>query len=202
MKKILAIVLVLVMVLTTGCGASAKFEKGSIKDSVYTNETADLTFTLPEGWTFSSEEELKTLMDQAGEVVGEDTAKAADITTLYDCMAVSADQTANIIFMYENTALSGNADISAKDYADAVIDGLLATSATTGLNYQVGEAGEIEIAGKTYYCGVTTVDLGEGVVMEQRYVLRKLDKYMLSMCITTFPGLSDTSAEDIIAAIS
>lgn len=203
MKKILAIVLVFVMVMATGCGAADlfKFEKGTIDGDVYTNKAADVSFTLPKGWTFSTQEELDAMMEASGEVVGEDIANAANITTVYDCMANSADSTANILFMYENTALSGNADISEKDYLDAVGEGLVSSSSTTGLNYQIGETSEMEINGKTYYCGVATVDLGEGVTMEQRYIARKLDSYMFCACVTTFPGLSDTDFDTILANI-
>lgn len=198
MKKLLAIALVLVMVLATGCGGEGKFvfEKGSIKDNVYTNKAADVTFTLPEGWSFSTQEVLDGLMSQAGEIVGEDAAEMAELTTVYDCMAASLDAAANIIFMYENTALSDNAAISENDYAQAVIDGLVAA----GISYKLGECNYITIDDKDYYSFITTVDLGEAT-LEQRYLIRKLDDYMLSMCITTFPGLT-ISSDDIIAAIS
>lgn len=164
---------------------------GSIKGDVYINEFADFSFTLPGGWTFSSKEDLDALMSQAGE--------EAELTTVYDCMALNADSTANVLIMFENTAVTGNADISEKDYADSVTT-LLTSGQASDWKYEVVDASKADISGKTYYTTTVSADTGIGVDTEQTLLFRKLGDYMLSICVSTYPGITE-SAQDIIAAI-
>ena len=67
MKKLFAALLCLCLLFT--CAALGEDDpKGTYQDNVYTNTTAGLTFTLPEGWTFTSQEDLLAMLDTASDL--------------------------------------------------------------------------------------------------------------------------------------
>lgn len=202
MRKYLVIALAAVMLLVTGCGANepVKLERGSIEGSVYTNKSADVTFTLPDGWSFSEQEVLDSLMSQTGKTAGEDAAANIESTTVYDCMAVSQDASCAIAFFYEDVGLSNNPDISEKEYADALKNSLLSSDSMDGITYDIGEFSDITVGGNSYYGGTVRADFGDAAI-EQRYLTRKIGDYMFSIYIMTIPGVS-VSSDEILAAIS
>ena len=189
MKKILcALLAVLMMMSIVGCSTeSAKFDPGKVVGNVYTSEYAGLTFTAPEGWTFSSDEEIADLMGISMELVTDNEAaqKIAELTTVYGMMAKSADQLNNVQVVFENTSLTGS-KLSAEDYVELVASQLDTVYADFGATFEASDVETIKIGTNDYSYIDISVDMGDGLVLEQGYACRKIDKYMASIVITAY----------------
>ena len=194
--KVLAILVMIVLSLAvlTGCGkkeentnsnvdntanvgtteTKKEIARGKWEDNVYTSEFAELKFTLPEGWTRSTDEEIAAMM-QLGATMLEDegkyNAEIAKLTSVYDMLAKSADQTSNIQVMMEKVALS------ADEYAETLKTSL------EQLSYNIGETTEKTIGGNTYKAVTATVDIS-GMKMEQSYYVRKEGDYIVGIIVT------------------
>ena len=189
MKKILcALLAVLMMMSIVGCSTeSAKFDPGKVVGNVYTSEYAGLTFTAPEGWTFASDEEIADLMGLSMELVTDNEAaqKIAELTTVYGMMAKSADQLNNVQVVFENTSLTGS-KLSAEDYVELVASQLDTVYADFGATFEASDVETIKIGTNDYSYIDISVDMGDGLVLEQGYACRKIDKYMASIVITAY----------------
>lgn len=168
-----------------------EIDLGSISGgAVYTNDFAGLTFALPEGWSFATEEELAEMMSVGAETVfGEDKQKLVEYaieSTVYDMSAYSADLSQNLMVMFENTSryLLGGL-LSAEDYLDALESNFDLVQEFT---YVIEGRSDITIGGVEYKCLSTSV---EGYGIYQDYVVRREGKYMI--CIA-FTGLEPNPA--------
>lgn len=192
--KIVAIVMMLVLSLTvlTGCGnkeentstgeqqqeTKKEISRGTWEGDVYTSEFAELKFTLPEGWTRSTDEEIAATMQLGADVLADEGKYQSEISKLknvYDMMAKSADQTSNIQVMMEKTAYD------ADTYAASLKKGL---EEVQQLDYTVGDATETTIGGNTYKAVTATVEMS-GVSMEQSYYIRTEGDYMVAIIVTS-----------------
>ena len=191
--KIVAIIMMLVLSLTVlaGCGKTEEntaageqqetkkeLSRGTWDGDVYTSEFAGLKFTLPEGWTRSTDEEIAEVMQLGEEVLADEgkyNSELAKLTTVYDMMAKSADQTANIQVMMEKTTY----DVDA--YAATLKKGL---EEVQSIPYEVGEPTETTICGNTYKAVTATVEMS-GVKMEQSYYIRVEGDYMVAIIVTS-----------------
>lgn len=203
MKKILAIILVVVMLCCTACGQvteeDKKLVRGTVENGVFTSEFGDFTFTPPATWTFASDDEILAMMDLSAADMTEEEKKNLELgklKTIYDAM-VACEDGANVIIMYENLALTiGGTSYDEAAYAEALSTGLVGQGITSDTN----NLQETTIGGNKYVVFTGTA-AGEGYTLEQKYLLRKIDNYMLCICITTVPGMT-TSYDDIVKMFS
>lgn len=74
------------------------YEKGTIKDQVWSSDYLGLTFTAPEGWAYFTDEQLKTLLGQGADNMNVDKSEidAAVSKTVYEFMAMKTDNTASV----------------------------------------------------------------------------------------------------------
>ncbi len=205
MKKILCAILALVMLLSVcGCAAAPAgpaFTAGEVNGNVYTNEFAGLTFTAPEDWTFSSEEELAQMMNVSLDIIADDNEyakKIAELTTVYGMMAQSGDSTSNVQVMFENVAITGNKNITAEKYVETVCGLLESTYADMGATCSINDTKTVTIGGNEYVYLTVDVDY-LGVAMQQAYACRKIDKYMANIVIT---AAGEMTSDDILALFS
>jgi len=205
MKKILCAILAVVMLLSVcGCQTAVSgpaFTAGEVNGNVYTNEFAGITFTAPEDWTFSTEEELAELMDVSLDLVADENEyakKIAELSTVYGMMASSTDGATNVQVMFENVAITGNRNITAEDYVSTVTGMLESTYADMGATCSINDAETIKIGENEYV--YLTVDVEYlGVSMQQAYACRKIDKYMANIVIT---AAGDLTSDDVVAMFS
>lgn len=210
--KVLAILVMLVLSLAvlTGCGkkeentntenttnagttepeqTKKEISRGKWEDNVYTSDFAELKFTLPEGWTRSTDEEIAAMM-QLGAAMLEDegkyNAEIAKLTSVYDMLAKSADQTSNIQVMMEKVPLS------ADEYAETLKKNL---ASLEQLSYNIGETTETTIGGNTYKAVNATVEIS-GMKMEQSYYVRREGDYIVGIIVT---ASGDVTANDIMS---
>lgn len=203
MKKILAIIMVVAMLCCTACGQITEEDKelvrGTVENGVFTSEFADFTFTPPSTWTLASDDEILAMMDFSAADMTEAEKKNIELgklKTIYDAM-VACDDGANVIIMYENLALTiGGTSYDEAAYAEALATGMEGQ----GITCDTTNLGEVTIGGNKYV--VFTGSSGTAdYTIEQKYLLRKIDNYMLCVCVTTVPGMT-TSFDDIIAMFS
>lgn len=196
-KKSFAVLIALALLVSvlSGCafGGSAESEaqepaeediKGEWKDDVYTNRYLNLKFTLPEGWTASSDEEMLELMNLGSELMENKaglTSELLKVKVVYNMMAADSTTGSNIIVSMENLALTiGGTGIDEEAYAEAVASQL---QAVDNFDYTIGERSQVEIAGGTFLKAPVTMN-ADGVTLEQAYYLRRIGEYMAILMVT------------------
>jgi len=195
MKKVLSITVVLMLVaaLLGGCGGSEQKEltRGVWEDDTYVSEYANLKVSLPEGWTAATDEELAEIMGVAADILTEQgteiTQELLEKTTIYDMMAQNLSTGANILVMYENMNLTaGGSKMDLEEYVEALKTQMAEVDIYKSVEY--GDLREEKIGEDTYQVMEANVLDYE---FSQYYYLRKIDKYMLVVCI------SQQSSEDV-----
>ena len=91
------------------------FSVGSTTGITYESEFLSIGCSLPDGWTFYTDEEIKELNNMSSDLAGEEYEKLMEESTLvYDMMAVSDDQISsiNIILEKSNAAAVALFDLS------------------------------------------------------------------------------------------
>lgn len=203
MKKTLALLLSLALILALcgGClfnaGLDRKLVRGSWNDDVYTNEFADIRFTLPEGWLAATDEEIANLMGLAAETLEDEdkwAVEAAKLTTVYDMMAQDPATGNNIIVMFENLSMViGGTSMSEEDYLESAKEQVASMSS---MDYTFNEPYHTEIGGVKYLASrADSADIG----LSQYYLMHKQNKYMVALIVSIF---DETDAEDIIGQFS
>ncbi len=191
MKKFLAVMMTIVLIATfSACGKVSEEDRalvrGTLEGNTYTSSFAGFTFTPPDSWAFSSEEEILSLMDISSEDKDNADKLAEEIAkqkTIYETMAANADTGSNVIIMYENLSLTlGGTSYDEKKYANTLISQL----EDADYEYTFETTENLDFAGNTYY-RMTAAAVYESVTVEQVYLLRKIDNYMLVICISHVP---------------
>lgn len=178
----------------------AAFSRGSVSEdgNTYTSDYLGITFTLPEGWFFLTDEDIAQVMDIGSEIAFEEgAAEANDIvsqTTIYDMMASNETGNTNVSLMFENLSLHiGGTSITEKDYANTLNEQL---SALESIGYEVAEPTEKQLAGDTYtVLSASIPDYGT----YQEYYIRRVDNYMLALIFT---GTSDPASSGVDVCFS
>ena len=206
MKKLVALLLALVMVfLLIGCGANpkekeahaqkAEISRGKIENGIYTNDFLGITFTKPQSWIFSTDEEIAALINISAESFLNENLKEIleNNPTIYDMMVKDILTNTNINVTFENLEKSFATNITEEQYAEVVkqqyanLTGMSVTFAEEINTVKLGEADFTQIV-----CSVEAY----GVNMTQIYYFRKVDKYMGSVIVTITSGYT---VEDIEA---
>lgn len=211
-KKIVALFLTALMLFSmSGCdaiedGIKAGLEqaaeeakkdvtRGVIDGNVYTSEYSDLTFTKPDDWTYSTDEEIATVMGIGLEEMNEDSfaETLAVMASVYDMMVTDALGMNNMVVMYENTALEGASSYGEQEYLEAVVDTMKATTTIVSTNYT-----DVTLSGQAYRRCDIVADYS-GLEVTQYIYARKLGDYMSAVIVTLF---DETSVSDIEAMFS
>ena len=203
--KILAIVasLVLVLTLLTGCGnnttneaenktnqtAKEQIARGVIdENNVYTSEYADITFKLPEGWAFSTDEQIANMMSVGVEALNDEKdnlEKILEQTALYDMVANDQTTGASVMVMFEKSLMNVNEEY----YLNNVKKGL---ETVTNMGYEVSDEITKEKVGGKEYSSITAKVPAYNMV--QKYYVEKKGDYFIGMIITYVEGVNDLNS--------
>ena len=122
MKKITSLLLALVMTfLLVACVGGVNISRGTISDDgVYRSESLSMSFTKPESWVYSTDEEIAELVNISVEMFdNEDFEKALENNAaIYDMMAKDLLTSTNVIVGYENLKKSFSSNITEEQYLD------------------------------------------------------------------------------------
>ncbi len=142
MKKILAIMLALAMLLSfAACSENGEKaetevikvtpERGTVSEGVYKNETFGVSFEFGDGWYILSDEEIAAAMGVAAEeIYGEDAEITGDY--IYDFYAVKNETNATVSINYEDLGTIGTMT-DANYYLETVMTNLIANGADSGI---------------------------------------------------------------------
>lgn len=131
------------------------FEFGTVENGIYTSSFNGMSFTAPEGFEFSSEEEILSMLDIGTDIIGGDNAdlykELASKTTIYDMMAQNASTGESVIIMYENLTAYGYDvdDFTIDDYVTAM-ESQFSLAASSGVNYESAGSGTATLCGKEF----------------------------------------------------
>lgn len=205
-SKILLIVVSLVLVLITlaGCGnnttnntenntenqtAKEAIARGVIdENNVYTSEFAGIKFTLPEGWVYSTDEQIANMMNVGVELLNENKdnlSKILEQTAIYDMVANDQTNGTSVMVMFEKSLLNVNEEF----YLNNVKKGL---ESVTELDYQITDEITTEtVGGKEYKVLTATVPAYN---MVQKYYVVKKGDYFVDILVTYIDGVVDLNA--------
>ena len=169
MKKILALVLAMMMVLSLGaCSGETEPEtveivpaRGTVENGIYKNEAFGVAFSAGENWYFLTDSEIAVSMGVAAEeIYGEGTEIVGD--HIYDVYCVENTTGGTVSINYEDLGTIGGMT-DANYYLETVMTTLLSSGAKDGVvdssitNIKIGEYEVpclnivLEYAGTTIY---------------------------------------------------
>ena len=146
---------------------------------------------MPEGWIYSSDEEIAEMMNLGTELLNDEqkaSAEIAKLTSAYYMVAQDENTGSNVTIVSEKQL----ANTTTEDYISALKTQL---SSVQSMSYKIGETskekvGEIEtdtltVSAETY-----------GVQVAQKYYVYKIDKYIVAIIATSLEG--ETGINEII----
>ena len=173
-------------------------ERGTFEGNVYTNESMGFQATFPEGCTMYSDEEIQQVVGSGSEVM-EDAYSSEQVEhslagTIYDVIAVTADQTTNIQIVMEDTVNTAGMELTADEYTKAMTTSLKAAYGAAGV-----EMGEPEITEETLG-GMEFSKVSISVNgMTQEYHAHQVGNYMLVFTMTYTDG---TAAQEFLDSVT
>ncbi len=170
--------------------------RGVIEGNVYKSKFSGITFTKPDSWVYSTDEEIAAAMNMGAEMLnqGEFEKTMAQVKSVYDMRAISATTGANISVQYENLALSLMSSMTEEQYIDAFI-GII--NDQEGVEIKNDVKSSIKLGDKEY-TKVEYVLSMSGVEVNQAVYVRKIGNYMNSIIVT----LVTETVEEIEAMFS
>lgn len=171
--------------------ASTEFSMGKWNDSVYTNDFLRLKFNLPEGWIYSSDEEIAEMMNIGLELLNDDQKVAAEIaklTSVYYMVASNPNTGDSVTILSEKPII----EVTAEYYINQLKTQLVAVES---ISYEIGETSKEKVGDNEYNTLLVTGTMS-GIEVAQKYYVYKMDKYFVCMIVTS------TSGEDTINEIA
>lgn len=174
--------------------AKDDISKGSHEGNVYKNEFLGFTFTKPDSWVFSTDEEIAAAMNLGiDQILGDNFKEALKKNpAIYDMMVVDSITRSNINVVYENLQLSFSSNITEAQYIEAVKYQL---SNISGMEVTISETLEKVNLGKTEFTKCVCETKTNGVSMTQVFYLRNIDGYMACVIVTITSGYTVADIE-------
>lgn len=156
--------------------------KGTINGNTFTNSTTGISFTKPDSWVFSTEDEIASMMNIGTSQLDRDIFKKAlsEMSTVYDMVAIDPDTSASVTIAYENIAFSEK-DISTEErYLEAVKEQLLSTSMEFTFDDKIGT----EQLNSCTYKKLEATNTTSGYSIKQTIYARLIGDYMCTIVIS------------------
>ncbi len=205
MKKFLRLAIVSALTLVTvlslvACGGTDKntpFARGAINGNVYHSDFAGVTFTKPDNWKFSTDEEIAKLLGVGLDVLQSgDKFDASELASTIDFQASDPATGNNVNMSVEKLNPINAATVSIDDYIESFRSTL--TTQFQGMSATFGDTTETTIGENTYKRVTANVQMS-GVSMQQVYLLRKVGKYVVCITMTSTNGGDISSLEAMLS---
>ena len=160
-----------------------EFSMGEWNNNVYTNDFLGLKFNLPQGWTYSSDDQIAEMMNLGNEFLNDDqkiAAEVAKLTSAYYMVANDPNTGNSVTILSEKPAM----DFTTEYYLNQLKTQL---SSVESLNYEIGEISKEKVAGREYDTLVVTTTMS-GINLTQKYYVYKMDKYFVGIIVTSVTG--------------
>ena len=182
MKKLLTLVLATCMLFCLVSCSVEKVQRGTIDGNVYKSEYSGITFTKPDGWVFSTDEEIAEIMNIGSDMLDKSKFETAvaEIATTYDMMVNDPISGSSVSISYENLAVTNNEDKTLEEYVDVVLNQL---KNQTVIEYKFSDPESFSLCGESYTRVITTASYS-GVEMTQAYYMRKIEDIVVGVIIT------------------
>lgn len=198
MKRMLLMVMMICMLGgLIGCSAGGKdketeaptkeISRGTVDGDVYTSEFIGISFTKPELWVYSTDEEIAAAMQVGAEILDVEnfSAEAAKLSSVYDMMAKDLMTGNNINVTFENLKVSGSSNITVEQYIKVFEDLMIEQAAM--MNYQFGEAEKCKLGEQDFY-RVPAEGNYLSIDFDQYIYIRKEGTYMIVITLSLFDG--------------
>lgn len=165
--------------------------RGIITDSMFVNETFGIVFKVTDDMTILSDEQMLEALGVGSDVMVEDgVASAKQIEqalqgTMYDVMIMFSDNASNVSVSYDNMDITCKGIYYDEEQYGQVLINMLGQMSS--IQYDVVDESTIELGGKEYYRLKMSADYN-GVKLEQTYLCRRQDNYMISIIISSQEG--------------
>ena len=193
----LALVTVLSLVACTGTDNNKTFARGTIDGNVYHSEFAGVTFTKPDNWKFSTDEEIAKLLGVGLDVLQSgDKFDASELASTIDFQASDPTTGNNVNMSVEKLNPLNAAAVSIDDYIESFRQTL--NTQFQGMSATFGDTAETTVGGNTYKRVTANIQMS-GVSMQQVYLLRKVGKYVICITLTSTNGGDISSLEGMLS---
>lgn len=206
MKKILAVLMALIMILSFAACSKKPDEKaetevitvnperGTAENGNYNNDAFGIGLELSGDWYFLSDEEIASAMGTtADELFGEDVL--AETEYLYDLYCVENSSNTTVSITYENLGTIGEYT-SESDYLNTVVNQLLTATENSGV--ESSELSVVKVSGMDYPCLNLTLSYG-GMTIHERMIVRKVGTWIGTV---TFATLDEAELDTLTEALS
>lgn len=175
-------------------------ERGTVEGNVYTNESMGIQVTFPEGCVMYSDEEIAQVVGNGSDIMEDaydsDVVENSIAGTIYDVIAVTADQSANIQIVMEDTKATTGINLTAETYAQAMVNTLKTTYESAGITISEPTVSE-ETLGGVDFAVVSLSANGK----TQEYYAHQVGNYMLLFTLTYTDKAAVQEFLDSITAI-
>lgn len=176
--------------------SSTVLSRGAWADNVYTNETANLKLTLPEGWVAATDEEIAAIMgisvdmlSEAGVPVSEEML---DLQAITDLLIQNPETGSNLIVMFEKPVVVGGS-LTAEGYLEALAGQLESAGVA---DYTFGDPYTETVCGDEYaVLRAEAADMG----LVQYYYSRTLGDHMVNLIVTV---MGDDAVENVMSVFA
>lgn len=162
---------------------TVEFSMGSWSDNSYSNDFLGLKFKLPNGWKYSSDEEIAEMMNLGTELLNDEQKAAAEVSKLnnaYYMVANDPNTGDNISVISEKPAM----EVTTEFYINQLKTQLQNVNT---ISYEIEGTSKETVAGKE--CDALTVSASmSGIKMTQKYYIYKVDKYVICIIATSTSG--------------
>lgn len=166
--------------------STEEFSMGKWNNGVYENKFLGLKFKLPDGWTYSSDEEIAKTMNVGKELLNDDQKAAAEIanlTSVYYIMANNPNTGDNISIMTEKPLMEATTEYYLSQLKSQL-------SSVESIKYEFGEVTKEKVANMEFDVLTATAKMN-GIKLTQKYYIHKMDKYFLDIIVTDISGKED-----------
>ena len=202
MKKILALVLAMMLVLSLGaCSGETEPEtveivpaRGTVENGIYKNEAFGVTFSAGENWYFLTDSEIAVSMGVAAEeIYGEGTEIVGD--HIYDVYCVENTTGGTVSINYEDLGTIGGMT-DANYYLETVMTNLIANGADSGIVDAI--ISNVTLGEKEVPCLHIVFEFG-GSKIYQKLIVSQTGTWMSTV---TVASLSEEELSELVGKVS
>lgn len=162
---------------------NTEFSMGNWENNVYTNDFLGIKFKLPDGWLYSSKEEIAEIMSIGKELLNDDQKLVAELSELTSVsyMAANNPNTGDNLSIITEKPLM---DISVNLYIEQLKKQF---SNLDSIDYDIKGTSKEKVDGREYNTLSLETSIS-GIKINQKYYVCKLDKYIMVIICTSTSG--------------
>lgn len=163
--------------------SDGKIIAGTIEENVFQNTSTGVRFKKPDSWVFLSEQEIADKFNIRASNLDRDIYEnaVADMSIIYDMVAIDPDTSSTVVVAYENIALTYGKDISEEEYFESLRKQLKSTNMIIEIEDKIKNE---NLNGSSYKMMETT-NTTSGYTIKQMYYVRSIGDYFCTIVINT-----------------